>query len=239
MSPVPASAGQAGAVLERVRELGGAHAAALDAATAAGPGRRCPAVMAMTRPSIGVKPIVVSTDRPPATAASEAPAPRWHVTIAQVASRAQQLGGAPRGVGVREPVEAEPAARPLGRQRVGGGARRAASRGTRCRSTRRRACSEQPQGERVDRGERARLVQRRQLGELEQAARARRRRSRSPPAALSPPCTTRCATASGAGSPSSASVGERLAGRPLDRRARRPCGRRRRAAAASGCSSPR
>ena len=35
----------------------------------------------MTRPSSGVKPIVVSTERPPATAASDAPAPRWQVTI--------------------------------------------------------------------------------------------------------------------------------------------------------------
>jgi hypothetical protein len=37
--------------------------------------------VAMTRPSSGVKPIVVSTERPSRTAASDAPAPRWHVTI--------------------------------------------------------------------------------------------------------------------------------------------------------------
>jgi hypothetical protein len=34
----------------------------------------------MTRPSSGVKPIVVSTDRSPRTAASDEPAPRWQVT---------------------------------------------------------------------------------------------------------------------------------------------------------------
>ena len=36
--------------------------------------------VAMTRPSRGVKPMVVSTERSPATAASEEPAPRWHET---------------------------------------------------------------------------------------------------------------------------------------------------------------
>ena len=35
----------------------------------------------MTRPSSGVNPIVVSTDLPSRTAASEAPAPRWQLTI--------------------------------------------------------------------------------------------------------------------------------------------------------------
>ena len=44
------------------------------------PGSTEPGRVAMTRPSRGVKPIVVSTERPPATAASDAPAPRWAVT---------------------------------------------------------------------------------------------------------------------------------------------------------------
>ncbi len=39
-----------------------------------------PARVAMTSPSSGVKPIVVSTQNPPRTAARDAPAPRWHVT---------------------------------------------------------------------------------------------------------------------------------------------------------------
>ena len=45
------------------------------------PGSTEPERVAITSPSSGVKPIVVSTETPPATAASEAPAPRWHVTI--------------------------------------------------------------------------------------------------------------------------------------------------------------
>ena len=44
------------------------------------PGSTLPERVAMTRPSSGVKPIVVSTDRPSRTAASEAPAPMWQVT---------------------------------------------------------------------------------------------------------------------------------------------------------------
>ena len=39
-------------------------------------GSTLPDLVAMTRPSSGVNPIVVSTDRPSRTAASEAPAPR-------------------------------------------------------------------------------------------------------------------------------------------------------------------
>ena len=45
------------------------------------PGSTEPERVAITRPSSGVKPIVVSTERPPRTAASDAPAPRWHVTM--------------------------------------------------------------------------------------------------------------------------------------------------------------
>ena len=37
--------------------------------------------VAMTRPSSGVNPIVVSTDRPSRTAASDVPAPRWQLMI--------------------------------------------------------------------------------------------------------------------------------------------------------------
>ena len=44
------------------------------------PGSTLPERVAMTSPSSGVKPIVVSTERPSRTAASEAPAPRWQVT---------------------------------------------------------------------------------------------------------------------------------------------------------------
>jgi len=44
------------------------------------PGSTEPDLVAMTRPSSGVKLIVVSTLRPPYTAASDAPAPRWQLT---------------------------------------------------------------------------------------------------------------------------------------------------------------
>ena len=45
------------------------------------PGSTEPDRVAITNPSSGVKPIVVSTDFPSATAARDAPAPRWQVTI--------------------------------------------------------------------------------------------------------------------------------------------------------------
>jgi hypothetical protein len=44
------------------------------------PGSTVPDRVAMTSPSSGVKPMVVSTLRPSTTAASEAPAPRWQLT---------------------------------------------------------------------------------------------------------------------------------------------------------------
>ena len=44
------------------------------------PGSTDPLRVAMTSPSSGVKPMVVSTLRPSSTAASDAPAPRWQVT---------------------------------------------------------------------------------------------------------------------------------------------------------------
>jgi hypothetical protein len=50
----------------------------------------------MTRPSSGVKPMVVSTETPPRTAASDAPAPRWQVTTRSVASAAAPASSAAR-----------------------------------------------------------------------------------------------------------------------------------------------
>ena len=49
-------------------------------AQSSAPGSTSPGLVAITRPATGVNPIVVSTDRPPATAASEAPAPMCAVT---------------------------------------------------------------------------------------------------------------------------------------------------------------
>ena len=45
------------------------------------PGSTLPERVAITSPSRGVNPMVVSTETPPFTAASEAPAPRWQVTV--------------------------------------------------------------------------------------------------------------------------------------------------------------
>ena len=73
--------------------------------------------------------MVVSTERPKATAASEAPAPRWAVTKRSCSCGAgQQLRGSPAGPGVAEPVKAEaanaPALPPFSGYGVGGGLRR-------------------------------------------------------------------------------------------------------------------
>ena len=45
------------------------------------PGSTLPERVAITRPSSGVKPIVVSIDLPSLIAHSEEPAPRWQLTI--------------------------------------------------------------------------------------------------------------------------------------------------------------
>ena len=90
----------------------------------------------MTRPSSGVNPIVVSTERPSSTAQREAPAPRWQETIRARGRR--ELTRAPGGVGVGEAVEAEPAQRRSARATRAAGRRsprRAGGwRGRRCRS---------------------------------------------------------------------------------------------------------
>ncbi len=73
-----------------------------------------PERVAIARPSSGVNPMVVSTERPAFTAASEAPAPRWQVTMRRpVRWPSEQLGRSSRRVGVGEAVEAEAAQAPL------------------------------------------------------------------------------------------------------------------------------
>ena len=109
------------------------------------------------------------------------PAPRWQVTMRRPAgSRLEQLGGAPGGVRVRQAVEAEPAQaealRPGGRAARTWRRRPAARRGTRCRSRRRRARRGSAAGARLDAGQRPRLVQRRQVGQVADRRRGRRRR---------------------------------------------------------------
>ncbi len=91
------------------------------------PGSTLPERVAITSPSSGVKPIVVSSERPSLIAHSDAPAPRWQLTIRSPDSvPSEQLGCASRDPGVREAVKAvaaqPPALAPLRGQRVGAAA---------------------------------------------------------------------------------------------------------------------
>ncbi len=60
------------------------------------PGSTLPERVAITRPSSGVKPIVVSIEQPPTIAHSEAPAPRWQLTILRSRGSASSSWGARR-----------------------------------------------------------------------------------------------------------------------------------------------
>ncbi len=56
------------------------------------PGSTLPLRVAITSPSSGVKPIVVSQERPPSIAHSDAPAPKWQLTILAPAAPATSSG---------------------------------------------------------------------------------------------------------------------------------------------------
>ena len=114
-----------------------------------------------------MKPIVVSTERPSSIAHKEAPAPRWQLHQ-PVGLLAEQFGGATCDVGVRQSVEAElaqrPALAPGGGQRVGGGVEREVRvKGGVEAGDRRRVGQELR--DRVERRQRAWLVQWREVGE--------------------------------------------------------------------------
>ena len=64
--------------------------------TARGPGSTVPDRVAITSPSSGVNPIVVSTERPPRVAHSDAPAPRWQLTTRRPGSSARSTSSAAR-----------------------------------------------------------------------------------------------------------------------------------------------
>ena len=85
------------------------------------PGSTLPERVAITSPSSGVKPIVVSTDAPSRIAHSEAPAPRWQLTMRSVRATNQRRRP-PRDPSVGQavkPVAPEPPALSPGRgQRV-------------------------------------------------------------------------------------------------------------------------
>ncbi len=160
--------------------------------------------VAITRPSSGVNPIVVSTDRPPRAAHSDAPAPRWHVTTRSSAvagratggrrgarrtrarARGSRSGGAPscsRHAAGSAYVDAAG-----GHRRVEGGVEA----GDLTRRRQRRSAR--------DRARRARGAGAAARAPRARRARARPRRRRRPPRGSElPPCTTRCPTAAHAG----------------------------------------
>ena len=59
-------------------------------------GSRSPLRVPITRPSSGVKPIEVSTERPPRIAAAEQPLPRWQVTRRSAGSSTRPSSSAAR-----------------------------------------------------------------------------------------------------------------------------------------------
>ena len=128
MSAVPASAEQARLVLERRRPSRRRRSPRARAATAAGRGRRARARRHHEPLERREAHRRVDRARRRAPRASEAPAPRWQVDDARVAPPASSSRAPPRGVGVREPVEAvaahAPALAPRRRQRVGRRGRR-------------------------------------------------------------------------------------------------------------------
>ena len=188
-----AEAEQAGLVLERVLELVRRRSRRAAAGRGALRGRPSPERVAIGTPSSGLKPIVVSTERPSSTAVTEQPPPRWQTTRR---GDGHLLGRPlrPRGRGSRSggsPTPRASAAAPR-RSRASGGivAWKAVSKTATCGTSgqRRRASSIA--------AERRRVVQRR---ELRRAPRARG----ATPSSIStgsrkraPPWTTRCATAS-------------------------------------------
>ena len=109
------------------------------------PGSTLPERVAITRPSSGVKPIVVSTERPSRTAASDAPAPRWQVTSRRPVGGSRRAARPPAATAYAWDRPWKPKRRRSQRSRHSGGQRvgrrrgRQRRRGTRCRSRRRPA----------------------------------------------------------------------------------------------------
>ena len=157
-------ADEARLVLERVGQLR-SRQSPCSSSQSTSPGSTLPDRVAITRPSSGVKPIVVSTDRPPRIAHSDAPAPRWQLTIRSPPPRsaraARPPGGRPRrgrargsrtGAGPSAPARrraARRSPRPAGRVAWKAVSKQATA-GT----------SGQRRRHRVERGERLRLVER-------------------------------------------------------------------------------
>ena len=202
LAQVPGRAGQAlqpGVVLEDVAQLGRATPPC-SSSQSSKPGSTVPGRVFITSPASGVKPMVVSTETPPRTAASEAPAPRWQVTIRSSADRpADELGRPPRRVGVARARGSRTGAAPSARSTPA-----AARRWPRRRQRRveggveaghRRHVGQQLAAG-ADAGQRAGLVQRRQVADRAQRPARACRRRRTGPVCRGPPCTTRWPTAS-------------------------------------------
>ena len=206
-------------VLERVAELGLGQVAR-SSSHSSKPGSTLPDRVAITSPSSGVKPIVVSTERPPGSRTATRPAPRWQLTIRKPDGETPPATRRPpRDPRVRQPMEAvspnPPARTPIRRQRVR--KRRVRQRGVerRVEARDRRQPRERPR-DRVERGQRLRLMQRRQVDQL-----AQRRRTPASTSTASrnraPPCTIRCPTASASPRPSASAARNAR----VDRRPRR------------------
>ena len=166
------------------------------------PGSRIPGRVAITSPSSGVKPIVVSTDRPPSTAASDAPGSEVRGDQPQLAKRSfEELRCTPCRVArarARGSRSGAAASAPTSRRASRTSRPRAGAwRERRCRSRRHSGTPGRSRSGRVDRRERRRIVQRRQLGEpLRDAARPIGSSSDRSGVNSVPPWTTRCPIAS-------------------------------------------
>ena len=179
--------------VERVLELRRRRARGRRGGRRSAPGSTEPERVAIGTPSSGLKPIVVSTDRPSRTAVTEQPPPRWQTTSRSgqaparrpIARRARgsRSGGCPiPRATARAPRTSMP---PAG-----------SSRGTPCRrrrpaarpGSRRSACSIAASAGRV--------VQRRELLELHDLLAELRASIRTGSRNRGPPCTMRWATAS-------------------------------------------
>ena len=147
MSAVPASAEQAG-VGARARRARPRASSPCRTSHSTSPGSTLPERVAITMPSSGVKPIVVSTERPSADRGERGAGAEVAGDDPRAARQPEQLGRAPRGVGVREAVEAVAAQRRSARATRAAPRRsrprRAGRRGTRCRSRRRPAARAAP-----------------------------------------------------------------------------------------------
>ena len=158
-----------------------------------------PLRVAITRPSRGPKPIVVSADRPPRTAVADAPPPRWHTTRRSSSAAGPAAPPARSRLHAdRQAVEAVAADAPLlppaPRDRVGRRLRRQVGVERRVEHGHLGHGRERGHG-RADRRQGGGVVEGRQVGHRLQAAERPRRRGAMGATNSAPPWTTRWPTA--------------------------------------------